>query len=814
MDTDEIARLEELFHGAVACTRGPERDRFVEQACGGSEKLRARLQQLLAADEQQGMETGAHGPEELPRFGVFQAEALIGRGGMGAVYRAIRSDGQFQQRAAVKVIRFELADDRVMEAFRNERQLLADLSHPGIAAVFDGGVLPSGLPYLVMEYVEGERIDDYCRKRQIVLHERVQLLRQVCDAVAYAHRQLVVHHDLKPSNIFVSESGHIKVLDFGTAKALPGPQSAVTQELATPRYASPEQLRGDRTGIASDVFSLGVIAAELFSGVWPFGDPGSRLQSMRRAVEHTEASSLSDGATEQHAGECGTTLQNLRSALKGDLDAIVRKALASDPEARYRTVDAFSDDLAAYLNNEPVAARQGRRFYIAQKFFARHRVAILASVAALLTLAATTAIAIRQRQMADQNYAAMRDTTTAMLFDFKDAIKELPGATEAQRILVSRVLHNLDRMRSVSNDNTVRFDLAESYRQLGELQGDPYVENLGDTTSALASLAKAEALASEGIAGHGDDPAWLWVGGYVQQNIGEVLFSLNRTKEAADRLRKATWLFDRMAQHTKDESRLLDAAGAHGVLGDVLGSTGLASLSDAKGADAEYSKAIAVDMRVLEANRNATRARRGIAIGLMKRSDVSREANTQFALQLIDEAIGRLNELEEAELKKPATLRIRYHLLAKRADILAQLGRWAEARDALRDPLRAARERVASDPKDERAAVDLATAEGKLLDVAYHEGARDALTISEEAIATWKRVSAHEAGVLIYRTELAVAEGYRAVLLMRAGRFVEARGQAANARLELKQVEADPEAGPYQKKRCEEAKAELEAVRL
>jgi len=295
MATDNAAwnRIEELFHAAL---ERPEADQ-VEwlNAQPADPAVRGEVESLLEACRWNAAlatrDPKLDSPPEsaaLPseRFGAYKLVRLIGRGGMGAVYLAHRADGQFEQTAAVKVIAGHLAGDEFVRRFHTERQLLASLNHPGITRLLDGGVSAAGDPYLVMEYVDGEPLDRYCDSRKLTVHRRLRLFLQVCEAVEHAHRSLIVHRDLKPGNILVTADGVVKLLDFGTA-TLMAESSQVTatrNRMLTPRYASPEQLRGERTNTTDDVFSLGVILYELLTGAWPYGDPGSMMSELRRAV--------------------------------------------------------------------------------------------------------------------------------------------------------------------------------------------------------------------------------------------------------------------------------------------------------------------------------------------------------------------------------------------------------------------------------------------------------------------------------------------------------------------------------------------------
>jgi len=408
------ARVEELFHAAL---ERPESEREAwlaaqtESAPGVLEEARS----LLAADRRHGeLCAQTPGAAETPdgraivaetgaglRFGPYETQRLLGRGGMGAVYLARRVDGQFDQAVALKVMAPHLAGEEFVRIFRNERQLLAGLAHPNIARLLDGGVSSDGSPYLVMEYIEGRLWNQYCAERKLTIQERIRLFLQVCDAVECAHRNLIVHGDLKPANILVNREGTITLLDFGTAKVVRDPEGRVTQFAAlTPRYASPEQMRGERVNTLSDVFSLGVILYETVTGVWPFGNPASAADAADRILQRREADSPSQTISESAAAERGATRERLRRQVRGDPSTILRKMLASEPARRYGSVREAREDLERYLQGRPVRARAHSAWYAGYRFTARHRLAVSATAASLVALAGLTLFSVRQSTQA------------------------------------------------------------------------------------------------------------------------------------------------------------------------------------------------------------------------------------------------------------------------------------------------------------------------------------------------------------------------------------------------------------------------------
>jgi serine/threonine-protein kinase len=361
-------------------------------------------------------------PEHVGRtFGAYTLERPLGQGGMGTVWLARRSDGRYEGQVAVKFLTVAVFDPVGRERFRREGSTLARLTHPNIARLIDAGVAPgpsdAGRPYLVLEYVDGVRIDQYCDERRLGPAERLALFQQVLAAVAHAHASLIVHRDLKPSNILVTADGSVKLLDFGIAKLLDSESGGAERtELTeaggaplTPEYAAPEQVTGAPVTIATDVYALGVLLYLLLAGVHPTALAGSAPADRLRGLLETEPPRLSTAVTMTDAR--GGTPQRLRRLYAGDLDNIVAKALKKRPEERYATVGALADDLERYLNHQPVSARADSWGYRAAKFVRRNRVGVTAGLVILLTLVVATVFSIVQlREARNQRDAAIAES--------------------------------------------------------------------------------------------------------------------------------------------------------------------------------------------------------------------------------------------------------------------------------------------------------------------------------------------------------------------------------------------------------------------
>jgi eukaryotic-like serine/threonine-protein kinase len=504
-------RQKELFQGALA--RAPEsRSAFLDEACGGDEELRREIDDLLAAHDEaggflsrpvglDGDEAGAPVPQ---RIGPYQILDTIAHGGMGTVYRAVRDDDTFRKTVAVKLVRGRHSDS-FERRFRQEREILAQLQHPNIATVLDGGTTQDGQPYLVMEYIDGQPITSFCAAHGMGTMARVTLFRSVCDAVQYAHQNLIVHRDIKPGNVLVDAHGVPKLLDFGIAKLLASgvdpdvAPTATVLPLMTPEYASPEQVKGQTITTPSDVYSLGVLLYELLAGRRPYEVRTDSLEAIVKAVCETEPPSPSETVT-------GATRPDralpAASELRGDLDTIVLKALRKDPERRYRTAHDLSEDLRRHLEGLPVAARADTLGYRAGKFVRRNRAAVAAAalvaasvVAGIVTTIRQARIAETNRRQAEQRFAEVRGLANFVMFDMHDAISGLPGSTPARKQLVEKSLEYLDRVGGeATSDPALLAELAAGYQRLGQIQGSAGMANLGDRPAAVESARKSIAL--------------------------------------------------------------------------------------------------------------------------------------------------------------------------------------------------------------------------------------------------------------------------------------------------------------------------------
>jgi non-specific serine/threonine protein kinase/serine/threonine-protein kinase len=485
---DPAKRLEYLGR---ACQANPALFRDVVALLENHDRANRFFERPVISDP------AAEAPMIGRRIGSYRILRQIGMGGMGAVHLAERADDQFRKCVALKTLRPDLIDEHSLHRFQNERQTLAVLDHPNIIKLLDGGTTGDGIPYLVMEYAEGEPIHHYCRDRKLSIRQRVELFRIVLGAVHYAHQNLVVHRDLKPGNILVTADGSPKLLDFGIAK-LQRPEYSLHMGLTqsgmqpmTPHYASPEQIRGQPITTASDTYSLGVVLYELLAENHPYEGTAHTPIELQRSICETEPMRPSKVA----AGRGPAGRADLRS-LRGDLDTIVLMAMRKEPHRRYASVEHFSEDLRRYLAGWPVLARKAGVWYKTQKFVGRHKAASAAAVVFLAGLIGSGAVALREKRAAERRFEDLRNFANFTLNDLDDKLRD--GATPARSALTAKSLEYLDGLAREKNSPAIQRDLVNGYIKTGDVQGNLYGASLGETALAEESYRKALAIA-EGL---------------------------------------------------------------------------------------------------------------------------------------------------------------------------------------------------------------------------------------------------------------------------------------------------------------------------
>lgn len=503
-----------MLSHALELDTGPRRS-FLDSACANDAGLRAEIDLLLdqqvdtgddvieqcASDAAARLRVNEGTTKEGTRIGPYKILREIGHGGMGSVYLAERDDEHYRQQVAIKLIKPGLGGESIRKRFRNEMQILAELSHPNIARLLDGGETIDGVPYLVMEYVEGRPIDVFCDEKQLSIEERLQLFSTVCAAVQYAHQHLVIHRDIKPGNILVTGEGLPKLVDFGIAKLLDHDRSdatATAMPFMTPDYASPEQVRGVAVTTATDIYSLGVVLYELLAGRRPYNLKSSAVHEVAKAI------------CDEDPRRPSTTQKRLHA----DLDNIVLMAMRKEPQRRYATAEQLAEDIRRHLNGLPVRARPATFGYRAGKFIRRHKFGVAAATVITLTLLVgiiatvwQARVARAERVRAERRFDEVRQLANSFVFEVHDAVVNLPGSTPARSLIVQRGLKYLDSLaQDAAGDRGLQRELAGAYEKLGAVQYTPSVTHLGDLAGALESHHKAAALREALVAADPGNP--------------------------------------------------------------------------------------------------------------------------------------------------------------------------------------------------------------------------------------------------------------------------------------------------------------------
>lgn len=756
MSPEQYEKLKKLFNEALELDEAA-RAEFAARV--DDAELRAELEKLLAGDVN-AADTLEHSP--IAAFistartgdviGRYKITGELGKGGMGSVFLAERTDLKGRP-VALKIIRREVDSAEMLSRFQTERDILATLEHPNIARFLDSGTTDEGLPFFVMEYVEGEDIDAYCASRGLSLKSRLEIFRKVCAAVGYAHSRLIVHRDLKPSNILVTKDGEPKLLDFGIAKfaslePADTPGTATALGMMTPKYASPEQLRGETVGTSTDIYSLGVILFELLTGTLPYDIGGKRIDEIIRAVCETEperpSSAVSHAGTNtdansvkatgaRHAG-VRTNAPSNPKLLRGDLDNILLKALRKEPERRYPTVEQFSEDIRRHLDGLPVTARADTFSYRASKFVRRNRGAVIsAGVVAAVLLAGVVGTAwqaVRAEQArvkAEERFADVRAIANNVVFKYYDEIAKTPGTTKVREMLITDAIEYLDRLSRDAADNVeLSRELAKAYLRIGDLQagiGGP--SSIGDISSGIENMQKAVALL-EAAAGRSQDPELL---GDLRDAYSDLGQTLNRAGDdrKTEYLQKAVAVAERLVRDDPNNAdKRLELAVNHIFLGDITpdDETVLVNKGDVYfGSKAEYLKAMEMIDAVLASDPGHRKAlERKMQAGSRLSANYQMAADAQgtlgnaekkreLALKALEYGSAARVAAEKVLSFEPDNFDLQYNVSALRWNeslIQALLGEHQKALEIQAREIADAEKIVAADPNDADSAHALA----------------------------------------------------------------------------------------------------------
>jgi len=808
MTPERYQKVKSLFQKALELPP-LHRPSYLESVCDGDDELRRAVETMLASDTDDNtfLDKSPVDPlmklleeSEPPpptRVGHYEIIRELGRGGMGAVYLAARADDQYRKQVAIKLVLRDRENAMVLQRFRRERQILANLEHPNIALLYDGGATPEGLPYLVMEYIEGVAIDDYTDQRRLNITDRLKLFLPVCAAVQHAHQNLVIHRDLKPSNILVKDDGSVKLLDFGIAKLLSTEpatvaldKTATAMRLLTPEFASPEQVKGDPVTTATDVYQLGVVLYMLLTGHHPYAyKTRAAILQMLLSNEPERPSSAVDRVHEEER-EDGTkvvvrtpqmvaevregTPARLKRRLEGDLDAILLKALAKDPAKRYSSVAQFAADIRRHLDSEAVEARGQQFTYRAARFLTKHRTAaagislVVVALVGGLAIAAIEAHSARaERTKAERRFQQVRVMANSLLFEVHDAMAPLPGTTAARKLLVTKALQYLDSLSAeASGDAGLLQELATAYHRVGDLQGNPNNPNLGDTAAAIASYQKAKSIRESLLAKAPTDPELRRELAAGYEALGDVQLATADTAGAHDNYRQAQQMLEKLQADRPSRPVESLLAKTYQNLAALLTASG-----DTTAAMDLCRKALQISEQLAQAAPSDENARRNLSAAFSRLGGVyDRLGNTTEAIDHYQKALdaqGTLPDTAQTQRDISVIYEDMGRALASKND--------PRAAESLRRAL-AIRTRLATDdPKNAQAARDLALIEMNTGDMQERSNQRPAAHESyRRALSIFERLAGQDPSNLLARRDLALVSE-------RLGNLQAAAGNAPSA---------------------------------
>ncbi|HYP08861.1 MAG TPA: protein kinase [Bryobacteraceae bacterium] len=811
MNKERWRQIEAVFAEAVELPDAESRA-FLERVCAGDPELRREVELLLESDrrarEPEGSPVGqaiGHAAAAFAvqmqrdfsasqigrRIGPYEIVREIGRGGMGSVYQAVRIDDQYIRSVAIKFIAHGMDTEDALARFRTERQILATLQHPNIAGLLDGGTTTDGRPYIVMEYIEGEPLLEFCQKRNLNIERRIELFCDLCSAVHHAHQMLVIHRDIKPANVLVTDQGVPKLLDFGIAKLMApelvhgGSQTTMTvMRRMTPQYASPEQIRGEALTTATDIYSLGVLLYELLTQSSPYRITGHTSQEVERIVCDSEPMRLSTAA---HSDS------RLRRQLSGDLENIVAMALRKEPHRRYASVQQFAVDLERYIAGMPVSAREDTMFYLATKLVRRNLLASAAFGLLALSIGAGWYATYREAKRTEARFEELRKLANAVLFDFHKSIEHLPGSTPARELLVRTGMEYLNRLSvDASTDLSLQWELSQAYEQVGDVQGDPSGPNLGKFREALASYNKALQLA-EPLSNKNRDYGTLSCIAWLHYKCGDIELRTASVDTAVESYMRGLRVSERIGAELHD-------ARADGLLlnGYMRVATAKTRMSAAKEALPYAQMAVEAADRAAEAagqRGTADMARTRLLVGslLWIRGDL------HGAWDRYQEAVAWLEQLVEKEPDARAPAELLEEAYRRSGDLQGNpsyfhFGDMEKAKFYHRKALRIAEHLATRDPKDATARAQLSIALRRMGAVQRAAEPLQAVELYREALEHLKTLLDRAPSDLNYQRDYANTQLGLAAALKNAGRSKLALDAALTAMGSQKKIlEQHPE---------------------
>jgi len=717
-----------------ACAE-PTVRRYVESLIHSYEQAGSFLDEAAAAVHAEMLTEPAAEAWKGRRLGAYQVIELIGEGGMGEVYRAVRADDQYQMQVAIKLVRGGFDSRFTLARFKAERQILANLDHPNITRLLDGGATEVGQPFLVMEYVRGLPLDEYCDQHKLSVTARLEIFRIVCAAVQFAHQNLVIHRDLKPGNILVTEDGTPKLLDFGIAKIMEpeGADAAAARtqtmvRLLTPEYASPEQLRGEAISTSSDVYSLGVVLYELLTGHRPYRVPTRTPDEMARAVIETEPEKPSAAVQreEEIIDGSGTTLkltpgavsvvregsvERLRRRLYGDLDTIVLTALRKEPQRRYASAEQFSEDIRGHLEGRPVHARTDTFTYRSSKFIRRHAASVVAATLVTLSLIAGLAVALReariarvQQTRAERRFNDVRKLANSLIFDIHDSIRDLPGSTAARKLLVQRALEYLDSLsQEARGDASLQRELATAYERVGDVQSKSETANLGDPAAAMESYRKAHDI-RKALAAGGAVPDLVKYA-FNCRSLAYLRYYASDTTEAVKLSREALNVTQPLYKRDPSNQDVMsELADDYATLGGFL-SDAQTGTTDTD-IDGDFQRALEIDEKLASTSKDPQQLRRVLRDEFQIGRRLGNEGYEDRAIEAFQKALA-IGEPLAADGKNIQAQRDIAATHSNLADALVNTGATAKALLHYRMDLEIVEKLAAGDPNDHEASLEV-----------------------------------------------------------------------------------------------------------
>jgi len=767
-----------LFHEVADLTRSEREKLFAERQIAPD--LRAEIESLLSFDSTNNhrlTESVANATEELLNsdnvgmlhWGPYRRVRVLGTGGMGTVYLAERTDGEIQQQVAVKVLRADVDRPAWRDRFLKERQLLAYLNHPSIARLIDAGHTSDDRPYLVMEYVDGIAIDVYADK--IGLRDQLALFLLVCDAVSHAHSRLIIHRDLKPSNILVESSGQPKLLDFGIAKLLDKSQdpTQTADRLMTPNYASPEQLRGETETTGSDIYSLGAVLYKILTG---------------RSPNQSESANVP--AIDVIAGTRKITPPSrLKPGLASDIDYILLKALRGEPNERYSSVEAFANDIRAFLERRPVAARSGDGWYKVRRFLRRRWIPVTAAAVTIVGLGLGLYVANRERAIAQRRFLEVRQIANK-LFDIDAQASQLPGSTKTRQLIVDTSLDYLRRLSTdVHRDPGLALELSQAYLQVARVQGVSSERNLGQMDQADQNLRNADQLVQSVLAAQPENRTAFLRSAQISHDRMILASLQGGRRDIAHRAevlalaRKSAESLDKFNAGKQDTHEVLDE-----VLGIYL------NVADQHLQRRDFDGALRLCDRASGLARSMD-DRLSLAMFLWVAAEVFQQrADLDEAFKTIHESVQLLDGGGKTSLVRTMDLA---HVLIWEGRILGQdngisMGRSDEAAMSLERAFQITDEVVHKDPHDQSTRARLGMAGVGLADILRYSDPQHALAVYDH---TLRHLAEIHDNVVIRRFEVENLAG-STYPLRRLGRAAEARRRLDGAFERLSQLKVYP----------------------